>query len=291
MTESSNVVKLHTSLNHRPIDKPQTFSVYLLTCSVTGMQYVGITSQKMQRRWYEHKFHAKRKAGSKTALHRAIIQHGEDSFKIVILQSGITRERAISEEIRLIEEMGTLTPFGYNSTYGGETTKGCNLPKGEDSYKSLLTDDVVAFIRDPRNNHIPNGDMVSLLKDKIGIVSRDAIRDARRGDTWKHLDKTHPPIKVGQGGRFTEKRRISAARCVMLPHVKQACNIAVGLRSRGKRYRAKLTAEQAVSIYLDQRLIKELSIIYDVIDNTIECIKKGRTWKEETAHLRKNKNG
>lgn len=81
-----------------------------------GKLYIGITSEKPERRW-------RRGEGYKGNKHfyRAIIKYGWDSIEHEILYSNLSEETAKKKEIELIEKYNTNnTKFGYNKTLGGD---------------------------------------------------------------------------------------------------------------------------------------------------------------------------
>jgi group I intron endonuclease len=91
--------------------------VYLITCSVTGKKYVGITVRPVDKRWSLHKRHALRGGGGK--FMDAIRKYGPDAFVVEQLETAPSWEIACERERALIAEYGTFKR-GYNSTIGGE---------------------------------------------------------------------------------------------------------------------------------------------------------------------------
>ena len=57
--------------------------IYLITNLVTGMKYVGLTSNSLRRRFNEHCKSAKRGKGGKLSLQEAIREYGEKNFTIL----------------------------------------------------------------------------------------------------------------------------------------------------------------------------------------------------------------
>lgn len=90
--------------------------VYVHT-SPSGKKYVGITSQKPEKRWkggsgYQHNIH----------FSNAIKKYGWDSFKHDIVASNLTRQEAENFEIFLIDKLKSNNRnFGYNVASGGGT--------------------------------------------------------------------------------------------------------------------------------------------------------------------------
>ncbi len=96
---------------------------YLVINRVTGLRYIGITSQVVRNRWLRHVSAALRNVYA-TALHDAIRKYGRDAFDIQILKSFDSYEAMRDAERQLIQEYNTLIPHGYNMTIGGQGTVG-----------------------------------------------------------------------------------------------------------------------------------------------------------------------
>lgn len=93
------------------------YIVYMHT-SPNNKKYIGITSQKPERRW------RKNGEGYKDHLYfwRAIQKYGWDNFKHEILYVGLTKEEAEQKEIELIAYYNSNNiDFGYNMSIGGES--------------------------------------------------------------------------------------------------------------------------------------------------------------------------
>lgn len=93
------------------------YIVYMHT-SPNNKKYIGITSQKPERRW------RKNGEGYKDNLYfwRAIQKYGWDNFKHEILNTGLTKAEAELKEIELIAYYNSNNVnFGYNMSIGGES--------------------------------------------------------------------------------------------------------------------------------------------------------------------------
>lgn len=93
------------------------YIVYMHT-SPNNKKYIGITSQKPERRW------RKNGEGYKDNLYfwRAIQKYGWDNFKHDILNTGLTKEEAELKEVELIAYYNSNNVnFGYNMSIGGES--------------------------------------------------------------------------------------------------------------------------------------------------------------------------
>ncbi len=93
--------------------------IYLITNTVNGKVYVGLTTQTLSARWTGHLGEARR--GAKTSLHCAIRKYGADSFTRREIHEANSKEELLALEIAEIAEYRSTEPeFGYNLTYGGE---------------------------------------------------------------------------------------------------------------------------------------------------------------------------
>lgn len=90
----------------------------------SGKVYIGITSQKPERRWRNgHGY------GNCVAFWNAIQKYGWDNIKHEILENNLSNEDACEKEKLYIEQYQSTNPkYGYNITSGGS---GCPGLKGE----------------------------------------------------------------------------------------------------------------------------------------------------------------
>jgi group I intron endonuclease len=96
--------------------------LYLMTNTVNGKQYVGITTRTLEVRFHEHCFVALR--GRKTLIAAAIRKYGSDAFRIELLAEALDYTTLQQMERAAIAQQGTFRPHGYNLTLGGEGTLG-----------------------------------------------------------------------------------------------------------------------------------------------------------------------
>lgn len=95
-------------------------SIYVVTNTVTGEQYVGQTRQKAVRRWKTHINTANSQTTQKYKLTKAIIEYGKEYFKFVEVFSAFDAVTLNVAEIKFIEE---LSP-AYNIAKGGAGHRG-----------------------------------------------------------------------------------------------------------------------------------------------------------------------
>ena len=94
--------------------------IYLITCLVTGMKYVGQTTHSVELRFKEH-------AKTDSYIGKAIRAHGAENFTVVILKECYSKEELDHWEMHFIKSHNTMVPCGYNMTEGGEG----NIPSKE----------------------------------------------------------------------------------------------------------------------------------------------------------------
>ena len=141
--------------------------IYQITNQVTNDTYIGKTINKIQVRFYHHKYNALHKK-SQTYLHRAIRKYGMESFIITIIEDITHKELLNEREMFWIEK---LSPK-YNMTTGGD---GGDVSKSE------------KFINSQKNKSYKHSE-----------ETKNKIRQA-------HLGKSKPPIseehknKISQG--------------------------------------------------------------------------------------------
>ena len=95
-------------------------SIYIVTNTVTGEQYVGQTRQKARCRWEAHINTANSQATKKYKLAKAIIAYGKEAFEFIEVFSAFDAATLNAVEINLIEE---LSP-SYNIAKGGAGHRG-----------------------------------------------------------------------------------------------------------------------------------------------------------------------
>jgi len=94
--------------------------VYLLTCKVSGKQYVG-QSWCYEKRMVEYK---SMRGKNQNYLNHATNKYGWDNFTTEILERGIETQEALdATEAAYIKSLNTMSPHGYNLTTGGKGGK------------------------------------------------------------------------------------------------------------------------------------------------------------------------
>jgi group I intron endonuclease len=91
--------------------------IYIWTCHVNGMQYVGLTIQDENRYLPKHILAALN--GSEKLFHKAVREHGPENFTFEIVYTAFDKEELDRAEDYFIVDYGTLVPDGYNRRRGG----------------------------------------------------------------------------------------------------------------------------------------------------------------------------
>lgn len=251
--------------------------VYMITNNVNGHRYIGITVCSLEKRWREHRSAAN--TGSQKRLYKAMRKYGVDKFSIEKIYDAVSFEDLQEAEKRYIAQYETHASLnkGYNLTSGGEGRDRVDQLFGEQLPHSVLTVDIVAFIRDATKQGISNSVLLQQVAAQFGVVcSRDAIRDARRGDTWAHLNEQYPPMKSGRGSNkapMTEERRANAAITLSL-HREAALKKLAELKKGKRGPNAKLPEATVRDIFYNQESLLKTADKFGVSKKMVLLIKQ-----------------
>lgn len=252
--------------------------VYKITNTVNDRVYVGLTIGPLQVRWRQHLWAANTDVDK--PLYRAMRKYGADKFSIEVIYEATSIEDLRAAEIRLIAELKAhAKEGGYNLTDHGHKYGTVDQLQGEDIYNAKLTEEMVAFIRDPAHWDKPNSAVLQMVQERFGAeIARDTLRDARRGDSWTYLNDRCPPVKVGQGKRkppMTEERK-AQARQTLDAHRTAALAKLSDMR-RGKRgANAKLPEQTVKDIFYSPLSLLKTSEQFGVSKKMVLLIKQRR---------------
>ncbi len=94
--------------------------IYVVEHRTSGLKYVGLTVQTLQRRWNYHIDQAVTgRIRSLDSLHAHIRRDGPESFSIREVDKGTTKKNLERKEREWIKRLGTLAPRGFNISAGG----------------------------------------------------------------------------------------------------------------------------------------------------------------------------
>ena len=103
--------------------KKRIGEIYVLTCKITRLQYVGkALKTSAEKRWDGH-IAAALGGRSKMLIHKAIRKYGVENFTAEVV-GRYSADRLNAAERRWVKKLGTLVPGGYNLTEGGEGSWG-----------------------------------------------------------------------------------------------------------------------------------------------------------------------
>lgn len=91
--------------------------IYVATNTITGKQYVGLTTVGVDKRWSNHVTYSR---SPKTYFHKAIAKYGPSAFQVKEYASAINKEFLSNLEKDVIQQIKP----EYNQTNGGEVTFG-----------------------------------------------------------------------------------------------------------------------------------------------------------------------
>lgn len=114
-------------------DRTRPALLYLVTNTLNGKKYVGVTTHtNARRRLSEHVYSAVKRNGN-GAFYRALRKYGREVFEIVILQHYPSCHAALAAEVAYIAQHAP----EYNSTKGGDAGNGGHIsPSGRDRMRS-----------------------------------------------------------------------------------------------------------------------------------------------------------
>ena len=153
------------------------YKIYVHTAP-NGKRYVGITRQKLNRRWRYGE-------GYKRCVYfyKAIKKYGWDNITHQVLVDGLTKSQAEALEKQFIERWNTRDKrFGYNSRSGGNAN-------------SSLSAETIAKIKMAKRNKTPKGKDSPFYGKHPSDVTRMRMSQAKQG---KYEGANNPKAKQVQ---------------------------------------------------------------------------------------------
>ena len=145
--------------------------VYLLTCLVSGKQYVGQTWD-YNRRMRSYRYG---RSQCQRAIHAAIRKYGWNNFTAVKIVQGIQTQEWLSKiETAYIKAFNTMRPHGYNLTTGGAGGKPCAETRKK-----------IGDAQRGEKNHN--------FGKSLSPETRKKLSDAKRGEKHNLFGKTRSP--------------------------------------------------------------------------------------------------
>jgi hypothetical protein len=253
--------------------------VYKITNNVNGHGYIGITQCSLAKRWREHLSAAR--TGSNKRLYKAMRKYGVEQFSIKEIYEATSFHELQAVERGAIAEHGTHANGGkgYNLTSGGEGRDRVDQIFGEDTPQAVLTEEIVAFARDPQHWNISNADVLALIAQKFEVdCAVDTVKDARNGSSWTHLNKLYAPIQRGRGARddVVSATTRQAQKAVLAKH-HDAAIMASAVARKGKRgTHAKLSEATVRNIFFNTESLLKTAAKFGVSKKMVLLIKQRR---------------
>jgi group I intron endonuclease len=251
--------------------------VYKITNNVNGHGYIGITQCALAKRWREHLCAAR--TGSDKRLYRAMRKYGTDNFRIAVLYEADSFQELQAVERGLIASHGTYASGGkgYNLTSGGEGRDRVDQLFGEGITQSVLTEEIVAFARDPQHWNISNADVLALIANKFELdCSIDTVKDARNGSSWTHLNAKYPPVKRGRGVRHdvVSDETKAVHRANLAKHHTAAIEASAEMRKGKRGSHAKISEETVRDIFFNPESLNKTATKFGVSKKMVLLIKQ-----------------
>ena len=251
--------------------------VYKITNNVNGHGYIGITQCALAKRWREHLCAAR--TGSEKRLYRAMRKYGTDNFKIKVIRQAESFEELQRFECELIIEHNTHAKNGqgYNLTAGGEGRDRMDQLFGEALPTSVLTEEIVAFARDPQHWNISNANVLAMIAKKFELeCAIDTVKDARNGSSWTHLNAKYPPIKRGRGVRHdVVSEEAQAVRKETLAKYRAEAIVKAAEIRKGKRGpNAKLSEQTVRDIFFHPESLLKTAIKFGISKRMVSLIRQ-----------------
>lgn len=169
--------------------------VYMVTNSVNGKRYIGITTRKFSKRINEHKYDSlSRKHSNKSYFHKAICKYGFNKFIFEVIEEIFDNNyenlcnKLNDLEKYYIKYYNTYDKrFGYNLTLGGDGVRGFVMSdeqkkivskthKGKklsDEHKKKISDFMNSNKNPRRGKSMPNEVREKISKSHIGLMVGD----------------------------------------------------------------------------------------------------------------------
>ena len=166
--------------------KFRTGCIYLLTCIITGLVYVGQTIDYKNRM----KTHISSGKNPKQYFSRAIHQYGWENFTKDILIDDVPEEDLNNLEINYIAFYNSFGPGGYNCTKGGS---------GASGYKHTEEQNLAKSKRMTKNHTVEGGGCISFITSKgKWEVAGSVINGGKKNFIGSYLTKKRAEEALGE---------------------------------------------------------------------------------------------
>lgn len=186
--------------------------VYGLYFEGNGIRYVGMTSNSIKRRVYEHRRCAKQ--GMKRPVYAWMRKYGPDNVKYIILERCNTHEELVRQEIWWIAEARRYESL-MNLTDGGEAFLGW---ESTPEHKEALSKALKGKTRSPETRELMSQGMKgnkNCVGRKVSAETRAKMSAWQKGVPRNPIDDvTKLPKNTGQHVRWHVNRGIVKSDCL-----------------------------------------------------------------------------
>jgi group I intron endonuclease len=187
-----------------------------------GKQYIGITIQALERRFYHHCYQAEN--GGKTLVGKALKKYGREKVECRVLVEADDLAYLQEIERRAIKAYGTKCPSGYNLTDGGEGTLG--RPTSPETRQKM---------RDAQKNKSPETiEKLRAAASNPSPETRARMSASRRGKSPSPETRAKTSMTLKGRGFSPESNAKRAAAQIGRP-VSQETRRKIGEGNRGKK--------------------------------------------------------
>lgn len=197
----------------------KTFTVYCHTCKINNKKYVGITSQKLNKRWNYGNSYLNTRFGN------AIKKYGWENFEHEILFENLTKEEAEQKEIELIRELNlTNREIGYNTCLGGEGTNGYSFTDEDRKKMSMAHKNIKLSDSHKENIKLALKEYYKTHKYKVNEEAIKRMTETRKkqGSPWnkgrKISEEAKEKIRLANiGKKQSDETKIKRAKKLSKP--------------------------------------------------------------------------
>jgi len=188
------------------------YKIYVITNTLNGDQYVGMTSRPVVERVGEH-FQDARK-GSSSVLHDAMREFGFRAFDYAMIDGASNEEEARKIERWWISALNTFEGRGYNDTSGGDDFGNDESPDTKSTKQKMcvsmssLSPEQASEVKWLANKDIEYSEIANQYP-----ISEPSVCKINTGTTWSHIAPKRPEdvesflgqgVEESQGSIFDE---------------------------------------------------------------------------------------
>lgn len=212
----------------RPRDYTPQYIVYIITCRITGQQYVGCTQCPLHERWRQHQYNCEQ--GKDWPLYKAMRQFGYENFDKIIVYQNNNRGLAFDKEHRLVL---SLNP-AYNQTQGGLGSKGFRHTETAKEKLRVLKEGIL----------LSENTRTKMSASHTGVPLPESTKSKIREKNGSPEMREHFR-KTSTGRKFSEESLIKLRRTMSSPEHRELQRVLSTGRKHSEETKAKMRAAAA----------------------------------------------